>query len=112
MSVSAIKFIKNLIFYPTEDEAAAISRSVFDLEIEDLINSDSFFQKKIGSKENCLTYENIVMLLSSNKIDDKTLRHFEECSECSRMYKDAKDRINKFSKKLGGNVTHVENIQH
>ena len=108
------KFIKNLICYPTEEDATEISRSVFDLEIEDLINSDSFFKKQIGSNDKCLTYENIVVLLSlkSDKIDDNALRHLKECPECSKMYEAAKDRTKKILKKLDDDIIQLGSIQH
>lgn len=83
-----LKMLKGLLFHQTEKDATEISSAVFKMdEFENLIGAESYFQKPIGKTGNCLTPEDIVVLVFLDKWD----AHLQECTECFRMYQALKD---------------------
>ena len=80
--------LKNLIFRQTEKDAIEISKAVLkSKKIDELLSTESYFKKKIGETDECLTPEDVIFARCFGKLDAKKEKHLKECVKCYAMYK-------------------------
>jgi len=83
-----LKMLKNVIFHQSEDDAIEISRTVYGPDIDSLLGLGSYFQKRIGDTDHCLTGADMVELV----FFDQWHEHLEECPKCHAMYDEMKGK--------------------